>query len=496
MNLWQIILLSIYCVALGSLLVFSFHRFAMVHLYLKNRGNVPVEPVVADIDLPPVTVQLPVYNELYVLERLIEAVCALDYPPHLLEIQVLDDSTDETTAVAQRCVAEARGLGIDAALLHRTDRCGFKAGALEEGMKVAKGDLVAVFDADFVPNSDFLRRTVPHLVDNPGVGMVQMRWAHLNRDYSLITKVQSVFLDGHFVIEHGARSRSGLFFNFNGTAGIWRRECIEEAGGWEHDTLTEDLDLSYRAQMNGWRFVYLNDHSVPAEVPVTVTGWKAQQFRWVKGSVQTARKLLPRLLASDLRRGVKAEAILHLCANMSYLMLALLAVLIFPAALARKDLGWLRVVLVDLPLFVSATAVLSRFYIYSQREIYADWKSRLRYIPLCLAMGMGISFNNGCAVFEALIGHKSPFNRTPKFGVVSRADQWLGKRYTSTNSIMSFAEVAAGLYFMAVIVYSVSMNVYFPLPFLLLFCVGFLYVGTISFLEGMVDRRRKAIKHA
>ena len=488
MELWQIVLLPIYCFALGSLMVFSFHRFVMVHLFFKNRGNAPSEPEILASELPSVTIQLPVYNEMYVVERLIRAVAAFDYPTQLLEIQVLDDSTDETTEIARRCVEEVRSRGIDISILHRKHRTGYKAGALEAGMRVARGEYIAVFDADFVPRRDFLYRCVPHFA-NPGVGMVQMRWAHLNRDYSLVTKVQSIFLDGHFVVEHSARSRSGLFFNFNGTAGVWRKSCIDQAGGWEHDTLTEDLDLSYRAQLAGWSFVYLNDETAPAEVPVTVNGWKAQQFRWAKGSVQTAKKLLPRVLRSDLPRGVKAEAILHLCANSSYLMMAVLAILIFPAVLARKDLGLYRVVLVDLPLFASATAVVSRFYIHSQKEIYTDWKSRLRYIPWCLAMGMGISLNNGRAVLEGLVGHDTPFNRTPKFNVVTRSDRWMDKQYDVKKNIMSFIEIIAGVYFIAVIVYCVSVEVFFPLPFLVLFCAGFLFVGGMSFLQGLFDRR-------
>lgn len=491
MELWQLILLPIYCVSLGSLMVFSFHRFVMVHLYFKNRENVPAEPPLDAANLPAVTVQLPIYNEMYVVERLIRAVCAFDYPKHLLEIQVLDDSTDETTALARQCVVEARKQGLNISLIHRENRVGYKAGALEAGMAVATGEYLAVFDADFVPRSDFLLRCVPHLVANPEVGMVQMRWTHLNRDYSLATKVQSIFLDGHFVMEHGARSRSGLFFNFNGTAGVWRKSCIDEAGGWEHDTLTEDLDLSYRAQMAGWSFVYLNEPTAPAEVPVTVNGWKGQQFRWAKGSVQTAKKLLPRLLRSDLRPGVKAEAVLHLCANTSYLMMAVLALLIFPAVLARKDLGWYRVVLVDLPLFASATAVVSRFYIHSQKAIYKDWVTRLKYIPWCLALGMGISLNNGRAVVEGLVGHQSPFNRTPKFNVVTRSDGWQGKVYSVRENVMSFLEIIAGLYFMGVVVYCVMEGIYFPLPFLVLFCVGFTYMGSLSFVQGSFGRRRR-----
>ncbi len=485
MELWQIVLLPIYCLALGSLMVFSFHRFVVVHLYFKNQANIPEELPVPEDDLPSVTVQLPIYNELYVVERLIRAVSAFDYPKHLLEIQLLDDSTDETTEVVNRCVDELKARGLTISVFHRDNRVGYKAGALEAGLRVAQGDLIAVFDADFIPNPDFLRRTVPHLVQHSDVGMVQARWTHLNRDYSLMTKVQSIFLDGHFVMEHGARSRSGLFFNFNGTAGVWRRTCIDEAGGWEHETLTEDLDLSYRAQLAGWRFVYLNNVTAPAEVPVTVNGWKAQQFRWTKGSVQTAKKLLPRLIRSDLRFWVKAEAILHLCANSSYLMMAILAILIFPAVLSRQNLGWYRVLLVDLPLFVSATAVVSRFYIHSQKEIYSDWKSSLKIIPWCLALGMGLSFNNGRGVFEGLIGHDTPFNRTPKFNVLARRDAWRDKQYALKKNVISFAELIAGVYFVWVIYFCISAGIYFPLPLLVLFCSGFLFIGVMSFAQGM-----------
>ena len=270
MEIWQLLLLPVYIVALGLLMVFSFHRFMMVRLYFKNSSNVPPKLTLPEDDLPFVTIQLPVYNEVYVVERLIRSVAAFDYPADLFEVQVLDDSTDETMEVAQRCAEDLRADGIDVICLHRADRVGFKAGALEAGMRRAKGEVIAIFDADFVPRPDFLKLTVPHLMANERVGMVQARWGHLNRDYSILTRVQSIFLDGHFVMEHGARSRSGLFFNFNGTAGIWRKRCIEDAGGWHHETLTEDLDLSYRAQMAGWKFVYLNDVVAPAEVPVTI----------------------------------------------------------------------------------------------------------------------------------------------------------------------------------------------------------------------------------
>ena len=490
MEMWQILLLPVYVLSLALLMVFSFHRFAIVRLFFKHADRVPSPQTFSEGNLPGVTVQLPVYNEFYVVERLIRAVAAFDYPRDRLEIQVLDDSTDETTKIADRCVADLRSEGLDIRCLHREERTGYKAGALEAGMKVAKYDLLAIFDADFLPLPSFLRETVPYLIGQPDVGMVQTRWGHLNRDYSLLTKVQSIFLDGHFVMEHGARSRAGLFFNFNGTAGIWRKACIGDAGGWQHDTLTEDLDLSYRAQMAGWKFIYLPNVVAPAEVPVTVNAWKSQQFRWAKGSVQTARKLLPRLLKSDLPLGVKAEAVLHLCANTSYLLMALLALLVFPAVLSRQDMGWYRLVLVDLPLFASATAVVSRFYIHSQKQIYPDWATRLKYIPCALALGMGISLNNARGVIEALVGHQTEFKRTPKFSVTSHWDTWRDKRYRVRLNLSTLGEVGLGIYLAGVIAFCLINEIYFPLIFLALFCGGFLYVGLMSFCQDVIGRYR------
>jgi cellulose synthase/poly-beta-1,6-N-acetylglucosamine synthase-like glycosyltransferase len=485
---WQTVLLIVYSLALGMLILYSLHRHLIVRLYHKNRHRRPV-PAGRFGRLPRVTVQLPVYNEVYVVERLIRAVAQIDYPRDLLEIQVLDDSTDETTSVAQRCVAELGAKGYDIVLLHRADRSGFKAGALEAGLERAKGEFIAVFDADFLPPRGFLRETIHHFTDD-GVGMVQVRWGHLNRDYSLLTRIQAIFLDGHFVMEHGARSRSGLFFNFNGTAGIWRRDCIQDAGGWQHDTLTEDLDLSYRAQMAGWRFVFLDDVVSPAEIPVEVNGWKAQQFRWAKGSVQTAKKLLVPLLRSSLPRRVKLEAAVHLTTNFSYLLMAIVAILIFPAVLSRQEFGWARLILVDLPLFSVATGVVSRFYVHSQREIYRDWKTRLKYLPCVLAFGMGMSLNNARAVLEGLVGYDTEFRRTPKYRVEGSRDTWLGKRYSVRKNAVSLIEMALGLHFCGVVAFSINRGLYFPLPFLALFGFGFMYVGLMSFFQGRLERLR------
>ncbi len=482
-------LLLVYSLALALLFVYSFHRHVIVRLYYKNEKRRPRASGRLDV-YPRVTVQLPVYNERYVIERLIRSVAEMAYPKDRLEIQVLDDSTDETVLIAERCVAELKGEGYDIVCLHRERRVGFKAGALRDGLGRAKGEFIALFDADFVPPRDFLLRTLPSFSD-ADVGMVQARWEHLNRDYSLLTRVQAILLDGHFVMEQGARSRSGMFFNFNGTAGIWRRRCIEEAGGWQHDTLTEDLDLSYRAQLAGWRFVFLQDVACPAEVPVEMNAWKAQQFRWAKGSMETAKKLLLRMIRSDFPWRVKLEALIHLMANFSYVLMAIVALLIFPAVLSRQDLGWYRFLVVDFPLFFAATGVVSRFYICAQKELHAGWKARLKHIPCVLAFGMGIALNNAIGVLEALVGRKTEFRRTPKYRVVDREDAWWDKRYTlGKQYLLSIFEVAIGAYFCWIIAYSLSHGIYFPVPFMMLFGFGFFYVGITSLIQESLERWR------
>jgi cellulose synthase/poly-beta-1,6-N-acetylglucosamine synthase-like glycosyltransferase len=306
-------ILALYFFVLVILAVYGWHRYYLVYLYMKHKDQQPT-PLGRFDRLPSVTIQLPLYNEMYVVDRLIESVCAIDYPRELLEIQVLDDSTDETRAIAELAVRRHAVQGIDIKYIHRTDRHGYKAGALDEAMRVAKGEFIAIFDADFSPQRDFLMRTIHHFTSDK-VAMVQTRWGHINEDYSLLTKIQAILLDAHFVLEHGGRNRGGCFFNFNGTAGIWRREAIVDAGGWQHDTLTEDLDLSYRAQLRGWQFIFLPDHVAPAELPVEMNAFKSQQHRWAKGSIQTFLKLMPRILHSDLPLRVKAEAFFPLSAN-------------------------------------------------------------------------------------------------------------------------------------------------------------------------------------
>jgi cellulose synthase/poly-beta-1,6-N-acetylglucosamine synthase-like glycosyltransferase len=419
---------------------------------------------------------------MYVADRLIDAVCRIDYPRELLEIQVLDDSTDETTSVAERAVRRNAAAGIDIVYLHRTDRTGYKAGALEAGLKVAKGEFVAIFDADFIPTTDFLRKTVQYFID-PSIAMVQARWGHINQDYSLLTKVQSILLDAHFVLEHGARNRAGHFFNFNGTAGIWRRAAIGDAGGWQHDTLTEDLDLSYRAQLRGWKFIFLPDLIAPAEVPVEMNSFKSQQHRWAKGSIQTCRKLLPRILRSDLPLGVKVEAFFHLSANFNYPLMCVLSVLMAPAMVIRYNMGWYEMLLIDVPLFLAATASVGNFYMVCQRELHTDWVSRLRYLPFLMSIGIGLAVNNTKAVFEAIFNKESEFARTPKYCIEGDADEWISKKYRQSFVVQPMIELALGLYFTATVFYALANGIYGTLPFLVLFQVGFLYMALTSLVQ-------------
>ena len=477
------VVITLYMLVLGVLAVYGFHRAQLLFLYWKHRKAVP-QPAERWKELPKVTVQLPMFNEMYVAERLIESVAAIDYPKDKLEIQVLDDSTDETRQIAKAKVEELVERGFDAVYLHRTDRSGYKAGALEQGVKVAKGDYLLVFDADFVPTESILKDLIHHFTD-PTVGMVQARWGHLNRDYSMLTRVQSMMLDGHFVVEHIARNRSGRFFNFNGTAGIWRKSAIVDAGGWQHDTLTEDMDLSFRAQMKGWRFVYVSDALAPAEIPCEMNSFKSQQFRWAKGSAQTAKKLLPMVLRARLPMHIKLEALFHLTNNFAYLFLVILAMLQLPNMILRQDMDRPELLLLDVPLFALTSGSIVLFYLTSHSELYRGtatgglWEA-IRRLPLVMALGIGLSLNNARAVIEGLFGRESEFVRTPKHGVVQKTEAWTKKKYRAGKELWSWLEVSLGAYFVATIALGMFIGAWASIPFLVLFMVGFLYVGGLS----------------
>ncbi|MBT5874807.1 MAG: glycosyltransferase [Candidatus Latescibacteria bacterium] len=481
MSFFSITYLALYFTVLLLLAIYGAHRYLMVYLYYKYKdrtGGPKAETEPAE--WPTVTIQLPVFNEQFVVERLIDTICVIDYPPSKLEIQVLDDSTDETTGIARACVDKHQARGVEIQYLHRPDRSGFKAGALEEGLKQSHGEFVAIFDADFIPPPDILKRTIPGFAD-AGISMVQTRWDHLNRDYSLLTQVQAMMLDGHFVMEHGARHRSGRCYNFNGTAGIWRRSSIAEAGGWQHDTLTEDLDLSYRAQLAGQRFLFVDDVVSPAELPVDINAFKSQQHRWAKGSIQTARKLLPDVLRSDMPWRVKLEAVFHLTNNLAYLLMLMLSVLMFPSIVIRVREGWISSFWIDLPFLLAATVSISIFYLCAQREIsMRHWKKRIIYLPFLMSIGIGICINNSKAVLEALTGYWTDFQRTPKFGFAPDQERLKSTKYRGSRNWLPALELLFAGHFALLIYYTAVNKIYSSIPFLLLFFVGFLYVGVMS----------------
>ena len=486
-NAFDLALLIPYFIVLILLASYGAHRYVLVYLYYKHKKNRTTEPASYFSELPRVTVQLPIFNEQFVVERLLEAVCRLKYPREKLDIQVLDDSTDETEAVAQGLVNHYVAQGFPITYHHRENREGFKAGALAEGMKTAKGEFIVIFDADFVPPEDFLLRTIHHLSD-PKIGMVQTRWTHINRNYSFLTEVEAILLDGHFVLEHSGRARSGVFFNFNGTAGVWRRRAIEEAGGWQHDTLTEDTDLSYRAQLKGWKFIYLQDVECPAELPVEMTAFKTQQARWAKGLIQTSKKILPQVLKSDQRFHVKLEAWYHLTANLSYPLMVVLSVLLMPAMIIRFYQGWFQMMYIDLPLFLASTFSISSFYLVSQRELFpGKWFRALLYLPFLMALGIGLTVTNTRAVLEALVGKQTAFARTPKYHVETRKDKVRANPYRRRLGWVPWVELLIGCYFAFTVYYAIDNENYITVPFLILFVVGYWYTGLMSLLQGRLS---------
>src|ERR1700693_185019 len=483
-NAFDIALLIPYFFVLILLASYGVHRYVLVYLYYKNRKNRTTEPGAYFEDLPRVTVQLPMFNEQFVADRLIDSICKLKYPCEKLDIQVLDDSTDETVEVVSNLVERYAALGHPITYHHRTNREGFKAGALAEGMKTAQGEFIAIFDADFPPPEDFLLKTIHHFTD-PKIGMVQTRWTHINRNYSFLTEVEAILLDGHFVLEHSGRARSGVFFNFNGTAGLWRRTAIEEAGGWQHDTLTEDTDLSYRAQLKGWKDLCLRDVECPAELPVEMTAFKTQQARWAKGLIQTAKKILPQVLKSNQPLWVKLQAWYHLTANLSYPLMIVLSVLLLPAMVIRFYQGWFQMLYIDLPLFMASTFSISSFYLVSQRELFPGrWFRALIYLPVLMALGIGLTVTNTRAVLEALLGKQSDFARTPKYRVESKKDRVGAKKYRKRLGWVPWLELLIGTYFALAVFYAIDNENYFTVPFLLLFVIGYWVTGLMSLLQG------------
>jgi cellulose synthase/poly-beta-1,6-N-acetylglucosamine synthase-like glycosyltransferase len=484
MERWETVVVHLYFVILAMLAVYGLHRYLILILYHRHykRGAARATPPFEPDRAPSVTVQLPLFNELYVARRVIEAAGRLVYPRARLRIQVLDDSTDDTRRVAAEAVAALCARGVRAEVLRRVERTGFKAGALAAGLDATGDDLVAIFDADFVPPPDFLVKTVPYFQDAK-VGMVQTRWGYLNRDYSLLTRVQALLLDGHFMLEHTARNFSGRYFNFNGTGGVFRRRAIMDAGGWQGDTLTEDLDLSYRTQLRGWKFVFLPDVECPSELPVDIFGLKNQQHRWTKGSIQVGRKLLPRVWRSDASLSVKLEATFHLTANLSYLLMVALSLLMPFAVVTRARSISGGPFLAEALIFGMTTVSILGFYAVAQRELGRRWKWRVRDLPFILALGVGMCINNAWAVAEALAGRETPFVRTAKYRIESLRDRWKGKLYRSARTPSFLIELVLAVYTTAGFVALAALGEWEALPYMGLFVAGFLYVSGLSVLH-------------
>ena len=465
---------------LAGLMVYGLNAWIMVALHVRHRAAAgPPRPPSAP--LPTVTVQLPLFNERYVAERLLEAVAALDYPRDRLEIQVLDDSTDETSEIVAALVNRLRARGLEVAHLRRAARLGFKAGALANGLAVCRGDLVAIFDADFVPPADFLRRVVPHFA--PDVAVVQARWGHLNRSFSALTVAQALGMDGHFGVEQSARAWSGLLLNFNGTAGVWRKRAILDAGGWQPDTLTEDLDLSYRAQLRGWRIVYRPEIVCPAELPVVVTGFKSQQRRWAKGSIQTARKLLPDVLRSPLPLWTKYQAFVHLTYYAIHpLMLANVALLL---PLRAAGIAGERLTLTAIVILAVTTLGPITMLIYGQWALHPRWWRRAWQLPSILVLGVGVALSTSIAVLGAFVGGRQQFVRTPKFGIEARADTWRNKAYGERAALAGLVEMALGGYCAVLAWMFWRDGAYGIAPFLTIYTAGFLCVGWLTVAQSL-----------
>ncbi len=494
------VLSVVYLVAVLAVAFYGANALLLAVLYLRRRRDrVPVAP--QPENWPSVTVQLPIFNEFYVVERLIDAVARLDYPREQLQIQVLDDSTDETTRLARGRVAFHRARGLDIQLLHRQDRRGFKAGALTHGLVGAKGEFIAIFDADFVPESDFLARTVPHLVAQPRLAFVQTRWGYLNDHYSALTRAQTIALDGHFVVEHLGRNRNGLLMNFNGTAGVWRRQAIEAAGGWQADTLIEDVDLSFRAQLAGWQALYLPEVESPAELPPQIAAFKRQQARWATGQAQCLLKLARPLLRGELDhdagtapalRGdrkagnplswsARLEGVLHLSVWLAHPMSLVLLLLTLPMVLGQIPMAF------NLTIFWLVALGPIVAYALSQRHLYADWKRRMLFMPILALLGTGIALSNTVAIARGLLRRNQAFQRTPKFSVAQRGDLWAGNRYALPFQWVTVGELALAAYALVTVGAALAMGNYFAVPFLLLYVGAYAYIGLIGLYDAWVN---------
>ncbi len=464
---------------------YSFHGFIMLYYQhkFKNKQSHPLQKIDTT---KTVTIQLPLYNEMYVAERLINAVCKLDYPKDNLEIQVLDDSTDETVQIVANIVKQKSNEGFLITHIQRKNRIGFKAGALKNGLEKAKGEFIAIFDADFIPPSDFLKNTLPHFYSK-NIGMVQTRWTHLNENHSLLTRIQAFALNGHFAIEQKVRYAAGFFINFNGTAGIWRKECIENSGNWEMDTITEDLDLSYRAQIKGWKFVFLKDVTTPAELPTEITALKTQQFRWTKGAIETAKKLLPSIWRSNLSTRLKLQSTFHLTNNLVFPFVLIVALLNLPL-LVIKQTGNFNTYFNYSSIFILAFISTFLLYTTAQKNIYDDWIKRIFVFPFFLFGTMGLALNNTKAVIEGIFGKRSEFVRTPKFVTKNNFSKKNKYALKSKFSLLLFIEIFFAFYSLIGVIMSIYYYELLALPFNLMFFFGFFSIALLSFKQVLIKK--------
>jgi len=480
----MVILSIIYALAAVWLALYTLNAFVLTSLYLRHRRHVLSDPPLESF--PHVTVQLPVFNEAHVIERLIDSAASLTYPQDKLQIQVLDDSVDETTPLAQRRIAYHRARGVEIELIHRHSRADFKAGALREGMKSAKGEFIALFDADFLPPQDFLLKTVPLFLSRHRLGFIQTRWGHINNAYSSLTRAQTIALDGHFVVEQTARQRSGLFINFNGAAGVWRKECIEDAGGWQGDTLCEDMDLSYRAQLAGWEPLFLPEVVCPAEIPPQIHAFKRQQSRWARGSIRCALKLWRPILRAPMSAFKRLQGLIHLTSYLVHPLMVLILLLSVPLLFMGQPVAF--------PLTYLSLASLGppTLYALAQRSLYPDWVRRISYLPLLVLLGTGLTLSNTRAIYEEVRGKKEKFGRTPKFRLEKRRDDWRRSRYALSFDWMALAEMLAALYAVLGVVIALQQGNYFAIPFLMLYVMGLGYVASLTVLHsahGWIGRK-------
>jgi len=487
------LLFVLYCGSAFCLFIYGINCYVLAHQFRRYRktGAARHENIrsayaaKSDKEFPTITIQLPVYNERWVVGRLIQAVCRIRWPREKLDIQILDDSTDETTAIIKEHLAHFSAEGVRISHLHRTNRKGFKAGALKAGLIAAKGEFIAVFDADFVPGPDFLHLTIPFFTDQT-VGMVQTRWSHLNEDYSLLTRTQAMGIDRHFAVEQSARCWAGFFLNFNGTGGIWRRQAIEEAGGWESDTLTEDLDLSYRAQLRGWKMEYLPDVDVPSEIPADVSAFKSQQRRWAKGSIQTAMKLIPKILAAKVPVFTKIQAVIHLTHYLIHPLMMIIALTSVPLLTYENSLWSVMPFVPAITVLCLATTGPSTLYITAQRVLHKNWVRRTLRIPALMVLGTGVAVSNTYAVVEAFLGTANNFVRTPKHNIVGSTRQAQARSSRFSLDSVWIIEALMAIYCVVGLVMSFQAELYIISPFLLLYALGFLLMVVSSAGEAIL----------